>query len=224
MDKNGIDYLGLGCVLKRGSGEVLEDREDVLFIRDNVSGAYMLACEEEDTGLEILERYSDRGYTLLMVSDPGLGNIAFQKYGFHERIVCYQVAYYGEKPVIDTSLTFRIAGENDLPMILEHYHLISPEELKSVIERGSLILGYEKETPVGFIGEHLEGSMGLLQVFPEFRKRGYGAALQKYLIARTMERGDIPFGQVEKENRISLNLQKKIGMTKSDRLIMWMWK
>ena len=33
-----------------------------------------------------------------------------------------------------------------------------------------------------------------------------------------------PFGQVEKDNLKSLSLQKKIGMTQSDNLIVWMWK
>jgi predicted GNAT family acetyltransferase len=66
--------------------------------------------------------------------------------------------------------------------------------------------------------------MGLLYVFPEFRHRGYGVALQKHLIAKTMGEGYIPFGQVEKGNHASINLQKKIGMTGSDNLIIWMWK
>ena len=43
-------------------------------------------------------------------------------------------------------------------------------------------------------------------------------------MAQTMEKGFVPFGQVEKENAASLKLQKKVGMTVSDRLIAWMWK
>ena len=39
-----------------------------------------------------------------------------------------------------------------------------------------------------------------------------------------MEKGFIPFGQVEKDNQKSLRLQKKIGMAQSDRLIVRMWK
>jgi hypothetical protein len=39
-----------------------------------------------------------------------------------------------------------------------------------------------------------------------------------------MENGYIPFGQVEKGNQNSLKLQQKIGMTRSDNLIVWMWR
>ena len=102
--------------------------------------------------------------------------------------------------------------------------MISPEELARVVGRGSILLGYHGDRLVGFIGEHLEGSMGLLYVFPEFRRRGFAAALQRRLIARTMERGFVPFGQVERDNLASLRLQEKFGMTRSERLIVWMWK
>ena len=87
-----------------------------------------------------------------------------------------------------------------------------------------MLLGYDGERLIGFMGEHLEGSMGLLYVFPEYRHKGFGAALQRHLMARTMEEGFVPFGQVEKDNLASLRLQEKLGMTQSERLIVWMWK
>ena len=104
------------------------------------------------------------------------------------------------------------------------YDLVSPEELRRIVKRRKLLLGHDRGNPVGFIGEHLEGSMGLLYVFPESRRHGYAVALEKAMIARTLKEGFIPFGQVEKGNHASLALQKKIGMTVSDNLICWMWK
>ena len=93
-----------------------------------------------------------------------------------------------------------------------------------VVERGSILLGYHRERLIGFIGEHLEGSMGLLYVFPEFRRQGFGSALEKICISETLKKSFIPFGQVEKDNQASLALQKRIGMTVSDRLLCWMWR
>ena len=97
-------------------------------------------------------------------------------------------------------------------------------ELAEAVGRRSILMGYHGGRLAGFIGEHLEGSMGMLYVFPEFRRRGFGAELQRALIADTMDRGFIPFGQVEKDNLPSLALQKKLGMTISNGLIVWMWK
>ena len=224
MKIDGIDCLGLDRVLKRGSGEIVADTDRALLIRDAISGAYLLACEDPEAGLALLDRHVGRDCRLLMVSDYALGLAAFKRYGFSEKLECYQVAYYGEKPSADGSLTVRAADERDLPMLIETYRLVGPDELKEIVERRSILLGYDRGRLVGFIGEHLEGSMGILYVFPEYRRRGFGAALQKHLIAQTMDKGFVPFGQVEKNNLNSLKLQSKLGMTRSDDLIVWMWR
>ena len=224
MDLSGIDHLGLDRVLRRGTGEVLAEAEDALLVRDRVSGALLLACEDAAAGLPLLERHVGPDCRLLMVSDEALGKAAFARCGFAEKLECFQAAYYGEKPALRDGLRVRTAEAGDLPMLLEHYGMISPEELAQVVSRGSILLGYEGERLVGFVGEHLEGSMGLLYVLPEYRRRGFGAALQRRLMAKTLEAGFIPFGQVEKDNRASLRLQEELGMTISERLIVWMWR
>ena len=224
MDISGIDYLGLDRVMKRGSGEIIANPEDTLLIRDSISGGYLLACKDMTTGISLLDQYVGQECNLLMVSDYALGLATFERYGFSEKLECYQVAYYGEKPPVNTVLDVRAADEGNLGMLIENYHLVSPEELEKLVERRSILLGYCQDQLVGFIGEHLEGSMGILYVFPEYRNRGFGTALQTHLIAKTMDEGFIPFGQVEKDNLKSLGLQKKIGMTQSDNLTVWMWK
>ena len=224
MDISGIDYLGLARVLERGTGEILAETDCLMLVRDSVSGAYLLACEDMEAGLSLLDRFAGRDCKLLMVSNETLGKAAFERYGFSEKLECYQVAYYGEKPKPDARLTVRTAEESDLQLLAKHYQMISEEELAAVVRRRSILMGYEQGRLVGFVGEHLEGSMGLLHVFPAFRRRGFGAALQTHLIARTMEKGFIPFGQVEPDNLSSLRLQAKLGMTLSESLTVWMWR
>ena len=74
----------------------------------------------------------------------------------------------------------------------------------------------------GFIGTHAEGSMGMLEIFPEYRRRGLGCALEAGLIRRLLERGEIPFCQVIEGNEASMRLQEKLGMTFSDEPVYWM--
>lgn len=224
MNIKSIDNLGIDRVLRRGSGEIVFSRDDAILVRDTVSGVYMFACDDTESGISLLDGHLGGDCELLMVSDHALGISAYERYGFSGKLECRQVAYYGEKPSTDTGLSVRTAGKNDLPTLIRNYHLISPEELEKVVMRESVLLGYDGDALVGFIGEHLEGSMGLLYVFPEYRRRGFGAALQKHLMAKTMDEGFIPFGQVEKDNSASLKLQQKLGMTISDDLIVWMWK
>ena len=224
MDISRIDYLGLDRVLKRGSGDIIIEQDDALLIRDRISGAYLLACENTDAGSPLIERYIGNDCDLLMVSDYNLGNAAFEKFGFSQKLECFQFAYYGKKPSGKIGLIFRTANANDLTMLTDCYRMISPEEMEKAVSRKTVQLGYYQNCLIGFIGEHLEGSIGILYVFPEYRNRGFGAALQTHLIAETMDKGMIPFGQVEKGNLASLNLQKKIEMTQSENLIVWMWK
>ena len=223
MDFKRIEFLGLERVMRRGSGETVAECDGALLVRDSVSGAYLLACEDAEAGASLLERHAGE-CDLLMVSDYALGLAAFEKFSFAEKLECYQFAYYGKKPASDDALTVRKADAGDLDLLAQNYRLISREELEKVVARGSILLGYDGGRLVGFIGEHLEGSMGLLYVFPEFRRRGFAEALQRRLIARTMDEGFVPFGQVEKDNAASLALQEKLGMTRSAGPIVWMWR
>ena len=225
MDITGIDLLGIDRVLKRGTGTVLEENKDALLVRDGVSGAYMLAFTDAAAGLSALDGYAYRAdCDLLMVPDLSLGRAAMKRYGFTGMLECWQVAYYGDMPGTDGGISVRTADKNDIGFLIGNYDMLSADEIAKVVERGSVLIAYADGAVVGFIGEHLEGSMGMLYILPEFRRRGYASALENILIAETMKKGFIPFGQVEKNNTPSLILQKKLGLTVSDRLICWMWK
>lgn len=224
MDITGIEFLGIDRVIKRGTAKIIRQDEKAVFVFDTVSGAYMLACDDTEYGVTLLDGFIDDNCRLLMTADLKTGKIAYKKYGFSEKLECYQVGYYGNMPEINTNITVRTANESDLPLLIRTYDLISPEEMETVVKRRSLLLGYVDGDLIGFIGEHLEGSMGLLYVFPQFRRNGYAEALEKIFIKKTMEKGFIPFGQVEKDNTASLLLQKKLGMTQSSNLICWMWR
>lgn len=224
MNSREIDRLGIDRVMQRGSGEIVAEPEGALLVRDRISGALMLACDDRKAGQALLERYVDDTCGLLMVADHELGLAAFDTFGFTDKLECYQVAYTGEVPERDPRLTYRVAEESDLPMLTATYRFISAEEIAELAKMRTILLGYDRDQLVGFVGEHLEGSMGLLHVFPEYRRQGYGSALQKEYMIRTMKLGFVPFGQVEKNNAASLCLQKKLGLQLSDNLIVWMWR
>ena len=96
MNIDGIDCLGIDRVLKRGSGEIIAETDHALLVRDRVSEALMLACEDAAAGLALLDRHAGSGCGLLMVSDYATGLTTFERYGFSEKLECYQVAYYGK--------------------------------------------------------------------------------------------------------------------------------
>lgn len=224
MDLTGIDFLGIDRVLKRGTGKVIERHDAAVLVHDSISGACMLGSGDAAVGDDILRRNLGGDCRLLMVSDHSLGLKAFAQYGFESMMECYQTAYYGGMPELTGRLVLRDAEEADLPVLTATYDLVSADELQLIVERRKLTLGFEGGRLAGFMGEHLEGSMGLLYIFPEFRRRGYATELEKAVIAKTLQEGYIPFGQIEKSNSASVALQRKLGLAVSDRLICWMWK
>ena len=223
IDFNGIDYLGIDRIVKRGSAEFIVQNDRFVLVRDTVSGVFFLCGEVRDDDFALIDGHLDRERDALMVDSEELFKKVFARYGFEDKLECYQVAYYGDAPKLDAKIDVREAEKSDIPLIVENYHLVGEDEIAKIVGRRALYLGFYDGEPVGFVGEHLEGSMGLLYVLPKFRRRGFGEALEKFCIAKTIEKGFVPFGQVEKDNEASLALQKKLGFTVSGKRIFWMW-
>ena len=72
------------------------------------------------------------------------------------------------------------------------------------------------------MGIHEDGSLGMLQVKPEFQGRKVAKALETYLINLVLSWGWTPYGQVEEENEISWKLQESLGLYTSKEKIHWM--
>lgn len=121
-------------------------------------------------------------------------------------------------------LSVRVADENDFSMLSANYDLISKEELKDLVMQGNILLGYDEDRLVGFIGQHHEGSMGLLYIFPEYRKKGYGSRLEQVMIKKIRKTGFIPYCHVITDNKASIRLQKGLGLVQTKNTVSWMWK
>ena len=140
MDLTGIDYVGFNLVMRRGTAEILERSDDVLLLFETISKAYFAACDDTRRGIEVLDRYLNKTPELLMTPNCDLGEAAYERYGFHEKMVCYHAVYYGEAPALDDRLDVRQATEADLPLIMANYDLISTEEMQGDIQRGSVYI------------------------------------------------------------------------------------
>ena len=224
LETNPVLYAGLIQIRKRGTAEILEETENGIFLLDTVSNGVMLVVENVETGKEWLRKHSDLHYTLLSVFDRELVDFIRAEYGLTEVLDCYQAVYpLKTPPACGKKLQIRCAAQQDLPIIMTHYDKLSEAELQQVIARGNLFLAFHNGDAVGFVGEHLEGSMGLLEVFPDCRRQGYGAELESFMISRMLERGLLPYCQVEVDNEKSLALQRKLGMTVSREKVYWVF-
>jgi tRNA (guanine37-N1)-methyltransferase len=61
----------------------------------------------------------------------------------------------------------------------------------------------------------------MLEVLPNYRKRGLAFALEAHMINHLLVLGRRAFCQVSVDNAASIALQKKLGMSVSDSVISW---
>lgn len=210
--------------LLRGTGEVLEDSEEGIFVYEPLGHVYFLMAETE-TGKRWLMAHEDREYDLIVLYDDALIAFAGERYGMEYDEKCKQVVWTRpEPPVRDRQLTLRPAAEADFELCRSIYHGSSDADLHGSLSAGTVLLGFWGDTLIGMVGMHTEGSMGMLEVLPAYRRRGFGTELEKALIERQLSLGLIPYGQVYLSNAASFALQASLGMECSEGTLMWMWK
>lgn len=102
-----------------------------------------------------------------------------------------------------------------LDAVCAHYHALPRELVLDHLRHGRMYGGFTPQGELaGFVGEHTEGSIGLLEVLPEHRRRGWAQALEKLMINLHLSQGRMPYCQVECHNAPSHALQTKLGYTK----------
>lgn len=144
----------------------------------------------------------------------------------YEVLPCRQCCYLGKEPlpVPETpGYTFRMMRADELDFVCKNYSHCGDdvEYMKTRLEKG-IIGAYKDGKCAGFIGEHAEGAIGILEVLPEYRRQGLGYALEVMMVNKKVSEGHIPFDHVIIGNDVSMSLQAKIGMTFSDGMVTWL--
>ena len=107
--------------------------------------------------------------------------------------------------------------------VLDGYSLFhDPEYVEDRLKAGVIFGAFVDGCLAGFVGEHHEGSMGMLEVFPPYRGHGLGLALESFQINRYLSQGRVPFDQVIVGNEKSMGLQRKVGMELSKDTMSWL--
>ena len=124
----------------------------------------------------------------------------------------------GEEPVI------RTLDPSWLDQVSAHYYADSERAmLARTLARGEIFGAFKEEKLAGFIGCHEEGTYGILEVMPDFRRQGIGYALERHVIGWLLERGRIPYCQIRPDNKASLSLQNRLGLELSPRVVHWLF-
>ena len=226
LNQNKLLYLNMLEVLRRGSAELLYAGEDGVLLYDRGAEAHMLSARNRGA----LEKF----LPFLEGSDTVVGHEDWyreeltQRLGMWQETPCYQAAWLAEEspelPPFDGKL--RPLGLEWAPFIFAHYgksDIGGLPHIEEAVRQGMLGAFVDGEL-AGFVGFHPEGSIGLLEVLPPYRRRGLGEVLLLGAVRLALERGQYAFGQVLVDNAPSLALQKKAGLTVSEDTLYWLFR
>ena len=223
LSKNPVLHMGMIVPIKRGTAQVLYANEDAVCLVETESGAYMLSASNYQTSVRLIE--------IVPPEEMVTFHQEFMLEDLRARVIYstllenYQAVYFSHEPLpVSSILSLQAFDMSHFETVLEHYDIdVGAEYLENRIKAGELFGGYVNSQLVGFAGIHAEGSIGLLQVFKDFRGKGYGAALAAHMVNYQLSRGCVPFEQIGVGNSVSLALARNLGFSISSERMFWLF-
>lgn len=225
IERDALRHICITEPLRLGQAEILRQTEAGILAYDRPGRLLLLSARDVASAEALLDGFgSERELYFIMLCDAAL-EPAIARFGLRHSMRCLQAAYLrDEMPERDPRLSIGVPDARGFARILETYFMDSPAELRRRRDAGELFFARDaRGADVGFVGLHPEGCFGMIEVFPEQRGKGYGAALEAHILRFCLEKGRVPYCQVETENHISLALQRKMGLSISESPMLMAW-
>ena len=227
LNRDPVLYLDLTEAVRRGDGRVLGATPKGALVAftnliDGPDYGYTMFADDEQTA-RILCAMIPPNPGFLTVHERTYFGLLQKCFGFSEANACWQMGWLRTTPppLPELGAEVRPLDASHLPTVCANYQMEDEEYLGWLIDRGELFGAFDGDALMAFIGRHAEGSMGLLEVLPQYRRRGLGRLLQSHMIGLELSRGRVPYGQVFDGNEASLALQQSLGMTRSMGRLYW---
>ena len=224
MEKN-HNTVDMYCLLEHEGGRLLYEDAEGSVVQAADGETFMSDILDGEHLCRILHVLDTEKMTQVVVKSRDALEKVSAEFGFHGFNPCSQWSYWREEPPELPVCDIRPLTLCHSKLAAQHYKLFSHAEpyLIERIQAGRLWGLFEDGRLAGFIGTHSEGSMGMLEVFPEYRRKGYGMMLESFLIRWHLERGWTPFGHVVDGNEASIRLQQKAGMEQGNLPAIWVF-
>lgn len=223
LAKNKRIHIHMMESLTRGYGEIIYTEGTDVLIYDENAGVCMIKADltvQPEKWTLLIPKMTR--WVVCIGSDNS--QILQKELQLKQVMQCYQMCYTKKETLPICFKDIKPLRIEDLPYVSRHYDVENEDYLRERIQKGALYGVYVEEKLVGFMGIHREGSMGMLYVDPDYRRRHIGESLEAYVINRQLENGYIPYGQVETGNEISRKMQEKLGLYEASDCIYWLQK
>ena len=222
LGRDPLFYMDMLEPLRRGTAELLYAEDDGVLLCES-GGIHLMSAAGPAA--------AERCFALLSRCAMLVGHElwykaeAARRFGLHEEQICYQAAWLAPEPPAAAPFggELRLLGEEMAQWVYDHYsHPFGGVAYMQGALRRGMLGAFVDGACAGFAGFHEEGSIGMLEVLPAYRRRGVGEALLRGAVRLALERGQYAFGQVFTDNQASLALQRKVGMSVSQERLFWL--
>ncbi len=199
-------------MLRRGTGRLLYDGAEGSIVL-STDGTFLLSDVQDGALLcEKIRALCPAVPQLFTVKSDDAASALMQEFSLHDSMRCTQWVYEKCEPPCAVTADISPLTQEHAALAASVYHDGGGAYIRDRIEHGALWGVFEGDELAGFAGFHDDGSMGMLEVLPPFRRRGYAAQLEAFLIAAALKEGRTPYCHVVDGNEASLHLQRKIGL------------
>lgn len=222
-----IGAAGRACIdlqeaLRRGLADVVRADATGVLLKLRSDAVYLLAASGQEQAERLLEGVPQG--PSVCAHGAHCAAAAARVLGLRPREECHLLAYFlPEPPERDKTLKIARLGAEYGPVVAREYHGAEGEGyLLARVIAGQMYGAFCGDRLAGFIGTQTDGSMGLLEVLPDYRRQGLAEKLERFALAAGVVQGQTPFCYVPAENALSLELQKSLGLVLCDKKIYWM--
>ncbi|MBO4819571.1 MAG: GNAT family N-acetyltransferase [Firmicutes bacterium] len=229
-----LDFADIEEALRLGIAvpkEVIPGKGILIYIGSG--DVYILSAVDDDTADKLLSLLPEDGFYVLCVhGEKAISKVKSSMNDLMGEETYYQFVYPGSADDISAhmvcnegyTLSICHPGDEYFKEVIANYDLVPEEDLRMDFEDPSFLAGFTDGEMACFIGRHREGAMGLLRVFPQYRRRGYAEKIYSTLIYEQIKRGALPYCQVDVTNDASIHLQNKLGFLKAAQPVGWFVK
>ena len=198
--------------LRRGAGRLICDGAEGALVL-SADGSFLLSDMQDGALLcEKIRALCPAVPQVFTVKSDDAAAALMREFSLHDSMRCTQWVYERSEPPCSVTADVRPLAQEYAALAASAYH-DGGTYIRDRIEHGALYGVFEGNELAGFAGFHDDGSMGMLEVLPPFRRRGYAAQLESHLIAAALKEGRRPYCHVVDGNEASLHLQRKMGLT-----------
>jgi ribosomal protein S18 acetylase RimI-like enzyme len=221
LSEDELSYIDMLEPIRRGTTDIIYAGADGVALYEKNSQTLMLAMQDFEKCKTLID--FDR-YRLFSSHQGPIAEWIFQSGRFSHKFEVNQASFRRSKSIAACFDQIRLLSSAETDQVCQNYSTLDDRAyIERLIDRKQLWGIFEEGALAGFIGEHLEGSMGLLEILPRYRRKGYGYRLEAFLINHFLQANRVPFCQVATDNVDSLALQQKIGMELSGGSTFWVF-